>query len=169
MIRGLIAVIFGILAITWPDRILEFMVTLLGIFVLVVGVVATIGAVMHRGESKKWMLVMIPGLIGIVIGIITIAWPSVFTVIIFYLIAVWAIVYGASEIHNALKLRKDVEGEWMPVLVGIASLIFGIVLLVKPLTAGAVVTWVVGFCVLILGVLWLILAFRARAWQKPAD
>ena len=49
----------------------------------------------------------------------------------------------------------------MPILVGIVSLILGIAFLVKPLTAGAVVTWVAAFCVLILGVLWLILAFRA--------
>jgi uncharacterized membrane protein HdeD (DUF308 family) len=164
LIRGLIAVLFGILAISWPDRILEFIVTLLGIFVLVVGILATIGALMHR-KGSRWLLVLIPGLIGIIIGIITIAWPEVFTVVIFYLIAVWALFYGFTEIHNALKLRKAVEGEVLPILVGIASVAFGIVLLVKPLTAGAVVTWVVGFFVLILGVLWLILAFRARKWQ----
>ena len=166
LIRGLVAVLFGILAITWPDRILEFIVTLLGIFVLVVGIFATVGALMHRAASKRWMLVLIPGLIGIIIGIITIVWPAVFTVIIFYLIAIWALVHGIMEIHNALKLRKDVQGEWMPILVGVVSVIFGLVLLVKPLTAGAVVTWVVGLCVLVLGVLWLILAFRARGWQQ---
>ena len=167
LIRGLVAVLFGILAITWPDRILEFMVTLLGVFVLVVGIVATVGALMHRAQSKKWLLVMIPGLIGIIVGIITIAWPAAFTVVIFYLIAAWALVHGVTEIHNALKLRKDVEGEWLPMLVGVVSVIFGIVLLVKPLRAATVVTWVVGLCVLILGVLWLILAFRARKWQEP--
>jgi uncharacterized membrane protein HdeD (DUF308 family) len=168
LIRGLVAVLFGILAITWPDRILEFIVTLLGIFVLVVGILATVGALMHRAASKRWLLVLIPGLIGIIIGIITIAWPAVFTVVIFYLIAVWALFNGFTEIYNALKLRKDMEGEWMPILVGVVSVIFGIVLLVKPLTAGAVVTWVVGLCVLILGILWLILAFRARKWGQPA-
>jgi uncharacterized membrane protein HdeD (DUF308 family) len=166
LIRGLVAVLFGILAITWPDRILEFIVTLLGIFVLVVGILATVGALMHRAASNRWMLVLIPGLIGIIIGIITIVWPAFFTVVIFYLIAVWALVYGIMEIYNALRLRKDVEGEWMPILVGIVSVIFGLVLLIKPLTVGATVTWVIGLCVLVLGVLWLILAFRARGWQQ---
>jgi uncharacterized membrane protein HdeD (DUF308 family) len=168
LVRGLVAVLFGILAITWPEGILELLVRLLGILVLVVGIIATIGALTHRAESKRWLLVMIPGLIAIIIGIITVTWPDVFTRVIFFLIAVWAIVHGISEIHNAFKLRRDMQGEWMPILVGVVSVIFGIVLLVKPLTAGAVVTWVVGFCVLVLGVLWLILAFRARTLQTPA-
>jgi uncharacterized membrane protein HdeD (DUF308 family) len=169
LIRGIVALVFGILAIAWPDRILALLVTIFGIFVLVVGIVATIGALMHRGESKKWILMLIPGLAGIIVGIITIAWPAITTVILVYLIAIWALVHGIGEIYNALKLRKDIEGEWMPILIGVISAVFGIILIARPIRAAAALTWIIGLFLLIIGVLWVILAFRARKWQPRID
>jgi uncharacterized membrane protein HdeD (DUF308 family) len=169
LIRGIVAVVFGIVAIAWPDRVLELLVSFFGIFVLVIGIVATTAALTHRAKSRNWLLMLAPGLAGIVIGIITVAWPAVTTVVLVYLIAIWALVHGIGEIHNALRLRKDVEGEWMPILIGIVSVVFGIVLIVRPLAAGAVVTWLFGLFVLIMGILWLIMAFRARRWQKQPE
>ena len=169
LLRGLVAVIFGILAIAWPDRTLAFLITLLGILILVVGLAATIGALMHRDESKKWLLVMIPGLVGIIIGIITISWPALTTVIVVYLVAVWALVYGIGEIYSAIRLRRDMQGEWMPSVIGIISTVFGVALLARPLDAGAAIMWLLGLFFLILGILWLIFAFRARRWKLPAE
>jgi len=169
LIKGIAAVVFGVLAIAWPDRVLEVIVTLLGILVLIVGILATIGALMHRGRSARWLWVLIPGLVGIVIGIITIAWPAVTTVVLVYLIAIWALVHGIGEIYNAARLHKDIQGEWLPFVIGIVSVVFGIALIVRPLTAGQVVTWLVGMFVLILGVLWLVFAFRARRWQQISE
>jgi uncharacterized membrane protein HdeD (DUF308 family) len=169
LIRGIAAFVLGILALTWPGHVLAVIVTLLGILVLVIGIVAVIGAMTHRDESKRWLVTLIPGLIGIVIGIITIAWPAVTTVIVVYLIAIWALIHGFGEIYNALKLRKDVEGEWMPLIIGIVSVILGLLLLIRPLTAGTVVTWLVGLIVLVLGVFWLIMAFRARRMKDSSE
>ena len=166
LLRGIIAVAFGILAIGWPDRVLAMLVTLIGILILVIGLVATIGAILHRGESKKWLLALVPGVVGIIIGIVAMASPAVTVIVLVYLIAIWALVHGISEIYNALKLRKDMAGEWMPILIGIVSTIFGVVLLARPRPAAAAVTWLVGLFALIMGVLWLILAFRARNWPQ---
>jgi uncharacterized membrane protein HdeD (DUF308 family) len=148
----------------WPGDVLRAIVTLLGLLVLVVGIVATAGAVRHRDESQKWLLVLLPGLLGIVIGIIAIAWPAGTIVVVSYLIAIWALFHGISEIYNAMKLRKDIHGEWMPFLLGIISVVFGIVLLVRPLRAGAAAVWIVGTFLLILGILWVIMGMRARRW-----
>lgn len=167
MIRGVVAVIFGILALTSPDKTLDFLITLFGIFVLVVGLVATIGAIMHRKESENWWLVLIPGIAGIVIGIISIAMPAFTETVIIYLIAIWALVGGIGQIYSAMKIRKDVEGEWMPVLIGIISVVLGVVLFVRPLDAAATVMWLVGLFVLVLGILWIIMGFRARRWVGP--
>jgi uncharacterized membrane protein HdeD (DUF308 family) len=166
LIRGIAAIIFGILALFWPDRVLETLITLLGIFVLVVGIVFTVGAVAHRGPGRHWLRHLIPGIIGIVIGIITIAWPAATTVFLIYLIAIWALIHGIGEIHAALHLRKDVAGEWMPLVIGIASVVIGVILFFQPLMAGAMIMWLVGLFILILGVLWLIMAFRARKWRN---
>jgi uncharacterized membrane protein HdeD (DUF308 family) len=169
LIRGIAALVLGILALAWPGRVLAVVVTLLGIFVLVVSIVAIIGALTHRDESKRWLVTLVPGVIGLVIGIITIAWPAVTTVIVVYLIAIWALVHGIGEIYNALKVRKDVEGEWMPIIIGIVSVILGLLLLVRPITAGTVVTWLVGLIILVLGIFWLIMAFRARREIEPGN
>ena len=164
MIRGVVAVIFGILALTSPTKTLDFLVMLFGVFVLVVGLVATIGAIMHRKESENWWLVLIPGLAGIIIGIISMAMPELATTIVIYLIAIWALVSGLGQIYSAMKVRKDVEGEWMPILIGVISMVLGILLIAMPREAAATVMWLVGLFVLVLGILWLIMGFRVRGW-----
>lgn len=166
LVRGIAAIVFGMLALFWPDRVLDTLITLLGIFVLVVGIVFTIGAVLHRGPDRHWLRHLIPGIIGIVIGIITISWPAAATVLLTYLIAFWALIHGIGEIHAALRLRKDIAGEWMPIVIGVASIVIGVVLILQPLMAGAVLIWLVGFFMLILGILWVIMALRARRWRN---
>ncbi len=168
MARGIVAVIFGILALTAPTKTLDFLVKLLGIFVLVVGLVATIGAITHRRESANWWLVLIPGLAGVIIGIISMAMPEVTTTVVIYLIAIWALVSGLGQIYSAMKIRKDVEGEWMPILIGIISMVLGIILFAMPREAATTVMWLVGLFVLVLGILWLVMGFRVRNWiDKP--
>jgi uncharacterized membrane protein HdeD (DUF308 family) len=169
LIRGIAALVLGILALTRPGSVLAVIVTLLGIIVLAIGVVAAIGALTHRDEAKRWVVILVPAIIGIMIGIITIAWPAGMATLIVYVIAIWALVHGITEIYSSLKLRKDVEGEWMPIIIGIVSVILGILLLARPLTAGSVVVWLVGLVVLVLGIFWLIMAFRTRRWQQESS
>src|SRR5512136_1780270 len=76
LIRGIVAVVFGIAAITRPHQTLEFMVTLLGIFILVIGLLSAVGGLVHRKESRMWLLFFVPGIIAIIIGIIAVAWPG---------------------------------------------------------------------------------------------
>jgi len=166
MVRGVVALIFGVLAIFWPNKTLDFLVTLLGIFVLVVGIVATVGAIMHRRESKNWWLVLLPGIVGMIVGIITIAMPEVAQAIIMVLIGIWALITGFGHIYSAIKLRKDVEGEWMPFIIGVVSLVLGVLLITRPLEAAAAMMWLVGLFVLVLGILWVVMGFRARKWQE---
>lgn len=169
LIRGIAAVVFGLLALLRPDLVLDTLLTLLGIFVLVVGIVFTIGAVAHRGPDRNWLRHLIPGVIGILVGIITIVRPEFLAVVIIYLIAIWALIHGIGEIHAALRLRKDVAGEWMPLVIGIASVVIGVILFLQPLMAGAIIIWLVGLFMLVLGILWLIMAFRARKWKNLVD
>jgi uncharacterized membrane protein HdeD (DUF308 family) len=168
-LRGVLAVLFGILAIALPESMLRVLVTIFGVIVLVVGLVAVVGAIMNRRTSTRWPIMLIPGLAGVVIGIISIVWPAVTIVVLAYLIAIWALVHGIGEIYNAIKLREDVRGEWMPMVTGVISTVFGIVLLVRPLAAGAVLTWLIGLFVLIMGVLWVVLSLRARKWEGLAE
>lgn len=168
LIKGIVAVVFGLLALVWPGHLLAALVTIFGVFLLVIGIVATAGALMHRSESKNWVWLMVPGAVGIVVGLITIARPTMTTVILAYLIGIWAIVNGVVEIYNAFKLRKDIAGEWIPFLVGVVSVVLGIVLFLTPHTAGAALVRLIGLFALGLGILWLAVAYRTRRWHKPA-
>jgi uncharacterized membrane protein HdeD (DUF308 family) len=168
LIKGIVAAAFGLVALIMPGQILTALVVIFGVFLLVIGIIATAGALMHRRESKNWVWLLLPGLVGIVVGIITIAAPSITTVILAYLIGIWALVNGIVEIYNAFKLRKDVSGEWVPFLVGVVSIVLGIVLFLVPRTAGAALVRLIGLFALILGLLWLAVAYRTRRWRKPA-
>jgi uncharacterized membrane protein HdeD (DUF308 family) len=164
MIRGVLAVIFGMLALFAPAKTLDFLIVLFGIFVLVVGLVATLGAIMHRKESENWWLILIPGVAGIVIGIISMAMPAFTQTVIIYLIAIWALVSGIGQLYSAMKLRRDVEGEWMPILIGVISIVLAVLLFARPLDAAATVMWLVGLFVLVIGILWILMGFRVRRW-----
>jgi uncharacterized membrane protein HdeD (DUF308 family) len=169
LVRGIAAIVFGFLALFWPDRVLDTLITILGIFVLVVGIAFTVSAVAHRDSGRHWLRHLIPGIIGIFVGIVTIAWPEAATVLLIYLIALWALIHGIGEIHAAIRLRRDIAGEWVPLIIGVASIIIGVILILHPLMAGAMLMWLVGLVMVILGILWIIMAFRARKWRNLVD
>ena len=169
LIKGIIAVVLGLVALAWPGQLLGALVIILGIFLLVIGIVATVGALMHRSESKSWVWLMIPGVVAIVVGIIAIAASKTTTVVLAYLIGIWALVNGAFEIYNAFKLRKDIAGEWVPFLVGVVSIVLAVILFLAPRTAGETLVRLIGLFALAIGVLWLAIAYRTRRWHKPAD
>jgi uncharacterized membrane protein HdeD (DUF308 family) len=164
--KGLVATVLGLTALARPHAMVAALVTIFGVFALVIGLVATVAALGYRGKSRLWWLLAAPGIVGIVIGIIALAWPAGTTVVIVYLIAIWALVLGVSEIQSAVRLLKELRGDWTPLLVGIISIVFGCLLLLKPHAASAVFARILGLFVLVLGVLWLWLASRARKWAK---
>ena len=169
LIKGIVAAVFGLVALVWAGSLLNVLVTILGVILLIIGIVAAAGALMHKSESKNWVWMLIPGVVGIVAGIICIALPTATTVFLAYLIGIWAIVNGIIELYNAFKLKKDVVGEWMPFLAAVVSIVLGIILFLIPRTAGETLVRLIGLFVLLLGIVWLSVAFRARKWQKPAQ
>jgi uncharacterized membrane protein HdeD (DUF308 family) len=169
LLRGIAALVFGILAIAHPAGVLSVLVTLIGVFILVVGAIAVIGALMHRGDSRRWLMALIPGVAGVVIGLIMMVYPALTVAVIVYLIAVWALVHGIIEIYNAVRMRRDLAGERLPIVIGVISVVFGIILLVYPIEAAATVVWLLGLFLLVIGVLWVISGFRARTPRPPVE
>jgi len=153
------AVLFGLLTILIPGVTLVTLVLLFGAYALVDGIFNVIAS--FRSASHHWALLM-EGVIGILAGILTFAWPAITAILLLYVIAFWAIFTGIFEIIAGVRLRKAIANEWALLLMGALSMLFGILIVFAPADGAlAVVLWI-GVYALASGVFLLVLAFRVR-------
>lgn len=161
-LRGLAAVLFGLLTFFLPGITLVTLVLLFGAYALVDGIFNLIA--FFRVASHQWAL-LIEGVIGIIAGMITFAWPAITAVVLLYVIAFWAILTGIFEIIAGIRLRKVITNEWLQLVMGVLSLLFGLLILFAPgAGALAIVLWI-GAYALVFGIFLLALAFRLR-WHR---
>jgi len=165
-LRGLAAIIFGLLTFIVPGISLLTLVLLFGSYALVEGVLNVIAAVRGRREEERWWALLLEGLVSIAAGIVTFVLPGLTAVVLVYMIAAWAIVTGVLELVAAVRLRQRVTGEIWLVLSGVASVAFGVLVMIFP-GAGALtmVLWIGAYAV-VFGALLLGLAFRLRRWHE---
>ena len=132
LLRGICAILFGVMAFIWPGLSLLTLVFLYGAYALVDGVFALFAAAAGRGgQVPTWWLVLV-GLLGIGVGFLTFLWPGITAFALLVMIAVWAIIKGIFEIAGAIALRKHIENEGLLILAGLASVAFGVLLLIAP-------------------------------------
>lgn len=163
-IRGIAAILFGLAAFVWPGLTLEFLVLLFAMYVLVDGLLSIV-AFARRGGQAPSMLVQ--GIVGIVAGVIAVLFPGLAALSLVILIAAWAILTGIAEIALTFRLHERLTVELLWVLAGIASIIFGILLVVFPAAGALALIWFIGAYALFVGVLLLILGFGLRAAPTP--
>jgi uncharacterized membrane protein HdeD (DUF308 family) len=166
-LRGVAAVAFGIVAVIWPDVTLSVLVLLFGAYALVDGVISLTTALLggSLGDRRRGWLVL-EGVVGIAVGLITFAWPDITTVALLWLIAAWAIGTGVLEIGAAVRLRRELTNEWLLVLGGVLSVAFGLFLVVRPEDGALAVVWVVGLYAIVFGAALAALARRLRRCRR---
>jgi uncharacterized membrane protein HdeD (DUF308 family) len=171
MARGALLIVLGLLAAFMPAAAL-FVFALLfaafsfadGIFNIIAGVR---GATHHR---QRWWALVLSGLVGVGIGVLFVAFPVLssiaYATVAVLLIAFWAIVTGMAEISAAIRLRREITGEWLLGLSGAVSVLLGIVLLWMAMGNPALsiisVGWMIALYALVAGVALVILAVRLR-------
>ena len=165
-LRGLIAVLFGVLAFMWPKATLLTLVLFFGAFALVNGVLSLVlAAKTPKGYPKVGSLI-VGGMLGILAGLFTLVMPGITALGLLILIAAWAIVTGVMELVAAVRLRKIITNEWLLVLaLGIASVAFGIILLLQPAAGALALVWLIAAWAVVFGILLMIVAFRMRNWK----
>lgn len=164
-LRGLVAVLFGVLAFVWPGATLITLVWLFGAFALVNGLLSLIlAAKAPKGYPRIGSLIL-GGLLGILAGLLTFVMPGITALGLLMLIAAWAIVTGIMEVVAAIRLRKIIANEWLLILAGIASVAFGVILFLQPAAGAVALIWWIGAWALIFGILLIVLAFRMRNWK----
>jgi uncharacterized membrane protein HdeD (DUF308 family) len=164
VVRGAAAILFGFATFAWPDLTLSILIALFGAFALVDGIFNLVGAARgatHRKERWGWLFLQ--GLVSLAAAFVTLLLPGLTALALLYWIAAWAVVTGVLEIVTAIRLRREIHGEWLLVLGGIASIVFGALLFVSPgLGALAVVIWI-GAYAIVFGALNIGLGLRLRS------
>jgi uncharacterized membrane protein HdeD (DUF308 family) len=167
LLRGVAGILFGIITFVAPLSSLAALVIVFGAYAFADGVLMIASAIRRRGEQQPTWMLVVHGLAGLAIGIITLFRPAATALGLLWTIAAWALLTGVLEIVAAVTLRKAIKGEWLLALGGLASIVLGVLLVIFP-AAGllTLVFWVAAYA-LIFGVLMTVLALRLRAWSRP--
>ena len=166
VIRGIAAIIFGILTFVWPGITVTALVFLFAGYALVDGVVSLAGAVRAAEAHDRWGALLLEGIVGIAAAIATILWPGITALSLVFVIAAWAIITGVAEIAAAVRLRKHIHGEWLLALAGILSILFGVLVVAMPIAGALVIAIWIGAYALVFGVTLVALGFRLRSWLR---
>jgi uncharacterized membrane protein HdeD (DUF308 family) len=166
VLRGLLAVLFGIMAFAWPGITLGALVLVYGAYALADGIFAIYAALAGRTQGLPWWALLFEGVTGIAMGVLTFAWPGITAMVLLYLIASWAVVTGIFEVAAAIRLRKEIRGEWLLALSGVLSILFGVILVVNPGAGALAVIWLIGAYAIVFGALLIALGFRLRTWSR---
>jgi len=161
LLRGIAAIIFGLLAFAWPGLTLLTLILFYGAFALVDGVLAIVAAITGGVPGSRWWLAIV-GLLGIAAGLLTFLTPGLTALVLLFFIAGWAIVTGVFEIIGAIKLRKEIDNEWLLILGGIISVLFGVGMMLAPGAGALALVWVIGAYSVVMGMLFVALAFRLK-------
>jgi len=164
LLRGLVAIGFGVLVFAKPQISLLALVYLFGIFVLVDGILGVSVAVHGRNELDSWGVLLLWGLLGIGVGVLAFVRPDITALALLFYIALWAIATGILEIAAAVRLREVIKNEWLLILAGLVSVAFGVWLIARPEAGAQAVLWAIGAYAILLGVLLVLFAFKIRSF-----
>jgi uncharacterized membrane protein HdeD (DUF308 family) len=161
LLRGICAIIFGVLTLMWPGLSLLTLVVLYGVFALFDGGLAIGAAIMGGAPAPRWWLALV-GVLGIAAGVITLLWPGITGLVLLYFIGGWAIAAGVFEIVGAIRLRKEIEGEWWLIATGVLSVLFGVLILIFPGAGALGIAFAIGWFAIVYGGLLVGLSLRLK-------
>jgi uncharacterized membrane protein HdeD (DUF308 family) len=167
LIRGIIAVIFGILAYIWPGATWVAIGILFGAYALVDGIFAIVATVRAAETQQRWWPFLIEGIVGILIAAITFYDVRITIFALYFTIAAWAFLTGIFEIVAAIELRKHIANEVWLIIGGIASITFGVLMVWFPLAGFLTIIWLIAAYAIVFGIIMIALSFRLRS-QLPA-
>jgi uncharacterized membrane protein HdeD (DUF308 family) len=168
ILRGVLAVAFGVLAFLAPGLGIAVLVGLFAAWALIDGVAGLIAGIRTRGIDRSWWLEVAEGLVSIVAGVIALVFPEYAATALVVIIAAWAIVTGVFQVWTAVRLRRVIDGEVWLGLAGIASVLFGVILLVFPRAGALSLVWLIGSGAIVFGVLLALLGWRLRRINEMA-
>lgn len=162
ILRGILAILFAILALFWTGFTLELLVLVFGAFVLVEGIVSIFGSVGAAEAHKEWWAYLLRGILGIVVGLLILFWSGITAAVFVYLIAIWAVLMGIIELWMSSKFIEGIPGKWAVTTVGILSILVGIIIMIFPYSSLIIITWLIGIFALISGISLIVFGFQIK-------
>ena len=162
ILRGVLAILFGIVAFISPPATIAVLVLLFGAWALVDGVFDIVAALQHRTMDRSWWLTILEGVVGIIAGVLALAFPDIAAASLLLLIAAWSIVTGVIEVILAIRLREQITGELWLAIAGLLSIAFGVLLFLLPAPGALSIVWIIGAFALAVGLAIIALGWRLR-------
>ena len=164
-LRGILGIIFGLICLLTPGIAVGVFVIVFAAYMFIDGVFAIISGIRAARSGESWGLLILEGVVDLAAGVIAVLWPAITLVALVWIVAIWAIVSGALMLAAAFSLNLD-YGRWWLALGGIASTVFGILLIIEPLIGAVVLTLWIGAYAVVFGVLLLVLGFQLHSKRE---
>ena len=176
LFRGLVALILGVIALVFPFKVAVVFTALFAAFAFIDGILSIISGIQGARSQRPWLSLVLSGLVGVAIGVLFIVWPGASTVayalVTVLLVASWATITGVLQISAAIRMRKEIEGEWLLGFSGLLSVVLGvgvfIYAMIDPGASILAVAWMIGIYALIFGIVLVTLAIKLRKLGEVA-
>lgn len=162
LLRGLVAIGFGVLTFIRPGISLAALVLTFGAYALIDGVLAIWTAIDGRDRIEHWVVLLIGGLSSVGIGILTFMAPGITAIALLFYIALWAILVGVTGIIAGVRLRKEITGEWALILSGLVAVAFGVFLIARPVVGALSILSILATFAILYGILLSMVAFKVK-------
>ncbi|HYB53792.1 MAG TPA: HdeD family acid-resistance protein [Thermoanaerobaculia bacterium] len=166
LVRGLVAILFGLMAFAWPGLTLATLVIFFGAWALVSGVFAIAAAFSAMKGHRDWWVLLLQGLLGIAVGLLTFRNPAITAISILWYLAFWSIVTGVIEFVTAFRLRKEIHGEGWLMLAGAAAVVFGLLLIARPGAGALALITLIAAYAIVFGVILVVAAFKLKGLRS---
>ena len=162
VVRGLAALLFGVLALLWPGLTLYFLVALFAAYLIVSGIASFASAARQQGE-RGWWLMLLLGVVSLVAAVAAIIYPGVTALVLIAIMGINAIFAGILDLVMAIRLRREIAGEWLLGVAGVISLAFGVLVLAYPGAGALALVWLIALYAIAVGVLLTALGLRLHS------
>jgi uncharacterized membrane protein HdeD (DUF308 family) len=165
-LRGLVAVLFGLVVLFWPNLVLAVLSLFFGIYALVDGGVVLVPALRSSDRGARRWLPLAEGTVGVIAGLVALLWPGLTASGLLYVIVGWAVVTGILKIVTAIVLRSEIENGWLLAGGGALSVLFGVILAALVGSDLPSLAPFIGVFAVVVGLALIVLAFRIRDRQR---
>ena len=166
LVRGILALVFGIIALADPLIVLLAFIYVFAVYAILDGLTTIVSSLQERSSSRTWWMLLLEGIIGIIFGILVLAWPVKTALVLLYLVAIWALVTGVLKVSAAFVVLGSARQRWGLGLAGLLSIIFGLILIVHPGAGLLTVLWLVGIFAIVFGLSLIVHAFQVRSHTR---